>query len=241
MHDVLIFGAGGLGRLVHDIVQQSRRYRVAAFLDSDPARRGQSLDGVPVLGGTEMVEPLRRRGVRGAVVAIGDNRVRVELADRLERLGLTLVSATHPLASVAASARIGPHVIIGPRAIVCVHAEIGAHTIILAGAIVEHDNRVGSGVFLHTAVRLAGGVHVEDLASLGIGASVIPGRRIGRAARVEAGAVVIRDVPAAATVGGAPAELPATSLSRFVPDAPAMERVPCPPTAGLPRGRDAGQ
>lgn len=220
MQDIVIFGSGGLGRLVHDIVQQSQRYRVAAFLDSDSSRRGQYIDGVRVAGGLEMVNTLLRRGVRGAIVAIGDNRVRVELAARLERLGLSLVTAIHPLASVAPSARIGPHVIIGPRAIVCVHAEIGPHTIILAGAIVEHNNRIGTGVFLHTAVRLAGGVHVEDLASLGIGASVIPGRRIGPTARVEPGAIVLRDVPPAATVGGAPATVAAGKFSRFVPDTP---------------------
>jgi sugar O-acyltransferase (sialic acid O-acetyltransferase NeuD family) len=218
MQDIIIFGAGGLGRLVHDIVQQSQQYRVRAFLDSDASRRGQHIDGVRVAGGLEMVGALRSRGVRGAIVAIGDNRVRVALAARLEHLGLSLVTAIHPLASVASSARIGRHVIIGPRAIVCVHAEIGPHSIILAGAIVEHDNRLGTGVFLHTAVRLAGGVRVEDLASLGIGASVIPGRRIGPAARVEPGAVVIRDVPPAATVGGAPASVAGGEFSRFVPD-----------------------
>lgn len=220
MQPIVIFGAGGLGRLVHDIVQQAGRHRVVAFLDSDPTRRGQRIDGVPVLGGLEMVAPLRARGIDGAVVAIGDNRVRVELASRLEQLGLTLVSATHPLASVAPSARIGRHTIIGPRAIICVHAAIDPHTIILAGAIVEHDNRIGTGAFLHTAVRLAGGVQVDAFASLGIGASVIPGRRIGTAARVEPGAVVIRDVPAGATVLGAPAVLPAGDRSRFIPEAP---------------------
>jgi UDP-2-acetamido-3-amino-2,3-dideoxy-glucuronate N-acetyltransferase len=46
---------------------------------------------------------------------------------------------------------------------------------------------------------------VEDGASLGSGAVVLGGVRIGAGALVGAGAVVSRDVPAGATVAGVPA------------------------------------
>ena len=48
-------------------------------------------------------------------------------------------------------------------------------------------------------------VVIEDDAWIGIGAIVLKGVRIGRAARVAAGAVVTRDVPDGATVAGNPA------------------------------------
>jgi UDP-perosamine 4-acetyltransferase len=111
---------------------------------------------------------------------------------------------------------MGSHLIIGARATICVHARIGSHTVISTGAIVEHDNVLGDAVFLHPAVRLAGGVRVDALATLGIGAAVIPYKSVGAEAVVEPGAVVIRDVPPGATVGGIPAvEIPVRS--RFVP------------------------
>jgi acetyltransferase-like isoleucine patch superfamily enzyme len=50
-------------------------------------------------------------------------------------------------------------------------------------------------------------VVIEDDAWIGIGAIVLKGVRIGRAARVAAGAVVTRDVPDGATVAGNPARL----------------------------------
>jgi len=208
MTEVVIFGAGGLGGLIDDTLRQTGRYRVVAFLDSDPRKHGRRLYGVPVRGGIEQIERLRWEGATDAIVAIGENATRVRVAEQLRARGLRLASAVHPLASIAPSARIGEHVFIGPRATVCVHARIGEHTLIAAGAIVEHDNRIGRGVFVHAAVRLAGGVHVEDLATLGIGACVIPGRRIGRRAHVQPGAVVIRDVRPGAHVGGVPAGLP---------------------------------
>jgi len=220
MVDVVIVGAGGLGRAVRDVLVQGRRYRPVAFLDSDPAKKGLQIDGLTVLGDLNCAGELRRGGIRHALVAIGDNRTRVRIARELELLGITLASAIHPLASVALTAAIGPHVIIGPRATICVHARVGAHAVVCAGAIVEHDNVIGTAAFLYPAARLAGGVTVEDYATIGIGACVIPYRRVGRGALVRPGAVVIADVPAGAVVSGVPARVEKPVPSRFIPEVP---------------------
>jgi UDP-perosamine 4-acetyltransferase len=216
MDNVLIFGAGGLGRMVLDILRQGQRYRPAAVLDSDPAKHGLVVDDVEVAGDLRQVEQLMRRGIRGALVAIGDNPTRIRLAGELQRRGLHLISAIHPLASISPTASLDKHVIIGARVCICVHARIGPHAVLSPGSIIEHDNVIGPGVFLYPAVRLAGTVFVDELATLGIGACVIPGRRIGRAAQVEPGAVVIRDVPPGARVGGVPA-VPCVPPGRFAP------------------------
>ena len=218
MTEVAIFGAGGLGRLVHDILRQTRCHRPVTFLDSDPAKHGNALDGLIIRGGMQQIGGLRRAGVRGAIVAIGDSRERVRIAGELRAQGMHLVSAIHPLASIAPSARLGEHVIIGARSIVCVHARIGDHCVLSTGSIVEHDNRLGTGVFLHPAVRLAGGVVIDSYATLGIGACVIPYRRVGARAQVDPGAVVIRDVLPGTTVTGAPAVRTHTERSFFIPD-----------------------
>jgi len=217
MDKVVIYGAGGLGCQVQDILQQAGRYQPVAFLDSNPAKHGAVVAGLPVVGGLSEVEGLLRSGVSRAVVAIGDNVARVAVAETLQTLGMTLVSAIHPLASVSPSAALAEHVVIGPRATVCVHARVGPHSVLSAGAIAEHDNVIGRGVFLEPAVRLAGAVTIEDLAVIGIGATVIPGRRVGRGARIEAGAVVIEDVPPNCSVGGIPAKVRGPLRSRFVP------------------------
>lgn len=221
MDDVVIYGAGGLGSLVQDILEQAGRYHPVAFLDSDPARHGQIHAGLPVEGGGERIEHFRSAGVRHAIVAVGDNFARVSLAEELQARGMELVSAIHPLACLSPSSRIAHHVVIGPRATVCVHARIGPHSVLSSGTIVEHDNTIGCGVFLAPAVRLAGTVTVQDFAVLAIGATVIPGRTVGRAACVDAGAVVIRDVAANTRVAGIPAApiKPAAS-SRFIPQLP---------------------
>ena len=77
MKQVAIYGAGGLGRLVLDILMQRRRCRPVAFLDSADAKHGSEVERLPVIGGPEKLATLRAAGVTGIIVAIGDNAERV--------------------------------------------------------------------------------------------------------------------------------------------------------------------
>lgn len=214
--------------MVADILRRSSEHRPTAFLDSAPALHGQTVDGLPVVGGFEAAAPLTAQGTRHVVVAIGDNHDRVRLAEALAAVGLEPVSAIHPLTSIAPSAQLGRHLIIGPRVTICVHASIGDHCVLSSGCIIEHDNVLGRGVFLDPAVRLAGGVTIEAGARVGIGACVIPGRRLGRVCTVEPGTVVIRDVPMGASTSGVPGTIRPLRGGRFVADPQPPVTVPIP-------------
>ncbi|HKU43757.1 MAG TPA: DapH/DapD/GlmU-related protein, partial [Polyangiales bacterium] len=50
-------------------------------------------------------------------------------------------------------------------------------------------------------------VFIEDEVNLGVGAIVLPGVRIGRGARIGAGAVVTRDIPPYTVAAGSPARV----------------------------------
>lgn len=205
MQDVGIYGCGGLGQLARDILLQAGRFRPRVWFDSDRTRHGSVVDGLPVAGGLGAARRLIREGLAGVLVAIGDNRARVAVAEELLRAGARLISAWHPLASISPSAQVAGHTILGPRVMICVNARVGAHSILSAGVIADHDTQIGVGCHLHPAVRLAGGVRLDDLVTVGIGACLIPGRRVCREAHVYPGSVVIRDVAAHRTVAGVPA------------------------------------
>jgi sugar O-acyltransferase (sialic acid O-acetyltransferase NeuD family) len=201
----VIVGAGGHGRVVLDILMRAGSHRVAGFIDSNPDLRGRRMDGVPILGGVDVLPDLRKEGVSGAVIAIGDNGVRRSFADQVEGLGFELINAIHPSANLAHNVSIGRNVVVAAGALVCAHCQIGDSVILNTGCIVDHESMIGTAAHICPGARLAGRVAVESGAFVGIGATILQGLRIGCEAIVGGGAVVIRDVAALTTVVGVPA------------------------------------
>jgi UDP-2-acetamido-3-amino-2,3-dideoxy-glucuronate N-acetyltransferase len=96
---------------------------------------------------------------------------------------------------------------------------LGDDVFVGPNATFSNDSFPRSKIFLSEPVRTV----VEDGASIGANATILPGCRIGRQAMVGAGAVVTRDVPAFAVVTGNPAHvtryLGGHESDEFVPEA----------------------
>ena len=97
---------------------------VVACVADDRPQPGAAILGHAVVGGREaMLE--RRGGFDGVIVAIGDNRARLEVAGWLKAQGFALLSVVHPAAVVAPSATLGAGVLVMPGAVVNAEARIG--------------------------------------------------------------------------------------------------------------------
>ena len=117
--------------------------------------------------------------------------------------------------------RIGPFVEIQRGARIGARCKVQSHTFVCEGVTIEDEVFVGHGVMFVNdkyprATTESGALQtgqdwtlmetiVESKASLGSGAVLLGGIRIGAGAIVGAGAVVTRDVPAGAVVAGSPA------------------------------------
>src|SRR5258705_342775 len=69
-------------------------------------------------GNTRMLSKLKRQGVAGVIVGIGDNRVRKTYAGQVVESGLELINAIHPSAVVSKTAIVGRNVLIAAGAVV---------------------------------------------------------------------------------------------------------------------------
>ncbi len=213
---ILILGAGGHGRVVLDILLAAARNRrdagrsrpipAVGFLDNNADVHGRRIDGVSVLGAVDDLPRLAEQvGATQAIIAIGDNGVRRNLARWIDDCGLEPANAIHPTATLAHNARVGHNVVIAAGVVVCAHCQIGDSVILNTGCIIDHQTMIGEGVHVCPGVRIAGRVNVEAGTFVGIGATIIPRVTLGYESIIGAGAVVIEDVAPLATVVGVPA------------------------------------
>lgn len=204
---IIIIGAGGHGKVVLDIVRAAGKYEPAGFVDSSADRAGKTIGGLPIFGPANVLPKLWQRGIRAAIVAIGDSRARQQYAALLREQRFELINAIHPTASVSRTAKLGRNIVIAAQAAVCTESRIDDSAILNTACVVDHECEVGEGAHICPGAHLAGRVRVGRSAWIGIGANVIQCLSVGDHATVGAGAAVIRDVPAHATVVGVPARV----------------------------------
>jgi len=117
--------------------------------------------------------------------------------------------------SVGAGVFVGPFVEIQQGVTIGEFSRVQSHSFICEGVCVGARVFVGHGVIFindrHPKANNAGWVceptYVEDDVSIGSGAIILCGVRLGAGCVVGAGAVVTKDVPPGQTVAGVPARL----------------------------------
>lgn len=194
---LVIYGGGGHGKTVIDLVRALGTYRIVGVFD-DGLTPGSDVLGVPVLGGEKDLGEWHSRGVRLAVNAvggIGNPAIRIQIFEVLEKAGFVFPVLVHPAAVVERSASLEPGVQVFAHAYVGSAARVGFGSVINVGAIVHHDCVLGRVVNLSPGATLAGNVHVRNCAQIGMLATVNLKVTVGENARLGNGCTVKDDVP----------------------------------------------
>lgn len=198
-----ILGAGGHGRVVAESAA-ALGWEVCFFDDG----RSGDVDGWTVSGRAANIFDTN---LDGAIVAIGDNRTRLDWLLRLSDHGLSITTVIDPSAIISTSAKIGAGSFIARAAVVSAGANIGRGCIINTSATVDHDCQLGDAVHLSPGVHLSGNVLIGERSWLGTGTSVRNNLIIGREVVVGIGSAVVRNISDGQTVVGVPARV----LERF--------------------------
>ncbi|MDO6355567.1 acetyltransferase [Caloramator sp. CAR-1] len=208
MIDVIIVGAGGHARVILDILlamKNIENINILGFIDDN--KEGEIL-GYKILGKMDDIKGLKEIYPNlKAVPAIGDNKIRKNIVQKLDFFGVELFTAVHPSVIIGGNVEIGEGTVVMPMAVINNSAKIGRAAIINSSAVIEHDNVIGDFAHISPGAHLAGTVKVGDLTHVGTGANVIPGVKIGKNVTIGAGATVIRDIDDNAVAVGVPAKV----------------------------------
>lgn len=184
---IYIYGASGHGLVVADIAKNNGYDEIVFLDDASEFKFSQELEKADI------------------IIAIGDNKTRQKISQKVEAAGFEIVNLIHKSAVVSESAVIEKGVVVMPNAVINAKARIKEGAIINSGAVIEHECVIGKFAHISPNAALAGNVSVGEFTHVGIGSSVIQGISIGKNCVIGAGSVVVRDIKDAIKAYGVPA------------------------------------
>lgn len=208
---IAIYGAGAGGVTLKEAADLGQEFDVVCFLD-DSADRPASHCGLPVFHG-EQLKQVFEAGVQGVAAGIASASVRRRIRDRLDEVGIPVVTVIHPQAFVSPSATIGRGCFIKAGAIVETNSSVGDMCIIDNGVVIAHDNKIAPAVHLAPGVSTGGSVQIGSRTIVGIGSSIATGMVVGENCIVSVGTAVNRDIPENSVVEGVPGKIIGTRKS----------------------------
>ena len=225
MRNLIIIGAGGFGAEAAWVVREINAahteespacgWNFVGFADSDESKRQTLHARYPVHGTIGQAAEVFTGCEVWFFCAVGNNDARQRLVAQAGSLGWKAAVLVHPSALIADTASVLAGSYVGPGSIVSNNAKVGRHVIVNMHVSVGHDVVVGDYCQLSPGSRISGFCRIEDLASLGSNAVLMPGTQVGRGALVGACSLAHGEVAAGTTVCGVPARIiraaPATS------------------------------
>lgn len=206
MKNLIIIGAGGLGRQMFAWAKECKGYLenfdLIGFLDDNL----HALDGFegypPVLSD---IASYRVKEGDAFLLAIGDNESRIKFISNIKEKGGEFPTFIHPGAFVYTN-KIGEGCFITPLASIGVDVEIGNHCLIQGGALIGHDVKIGNNVRIDCNVVCVGGIQIGDNVCVHTGAIINHGVRVEDDSIIGAMSFVIRKVKKGTKVFGNPAK-----------------------------------
>ena len=208
MKNIVIVGAGGVGRETSLIIQQINEkkstWNLIGFIDDDVNSWGNVINGYPVIGGMDSLEKLSLDTY--VVVAIANYEVKKRVVNKINNR-FKFATIVHPRVWLHDYMTLGEGTIIYEGAILTTNIKVGNHVIISPKCGIGHDSIIKDYVSLLWNVNVSGNDIIEEGVMMGSASTVIQGKRIGKGSTVGAGAVVIDNIDSYSTVVGVPAKV----------------------------------
>ncbi len=202
MSKLLILGAGGHGKVVAEIASLMKQWDEIAFLDDKEELK--EVNGYKIIDKLKNYK-LYKEEYKNAFVAIGNNKLRINLINNLLMEGFNVPILVHPTAIISKNVKIDKGTVIMAGAVINTNSVIGKGCIINTSSSIDHDCILKDGVHISPGVHVGGTVNIGKCTWVCIGSSIANNITIGKNVVVAAGAAVIKDVPDNVIVAGVPA------------------------------------
>jgi sugar O-acyltransferase (sialic acid O-acetyltransferase NeuD family) len=207
MKNLIIIGAGGMGRQVYlfakSCVGYQKEYDIKGFLDDNPDAMKGFEEFPPLLGSVDNYE-IQLDDV--FFNSIGDVQAKKNCITKIINRGGEFITLIHPTATVSEGTTVGKGCMIAARVGIGVESSVGDFCLIQDNAIIGHDVHVGDFCRIDCNVVLIAGVKLDDGVCIHTSSVINHNVHIGENAMVGALSFVIRNVKPGMVVQGNPAK-----------------------------------
>lgn len=199
--DVLIYGAGLLGKQVHYVTSTyfKDRCAVLGFVDDEPAKKD-----APVVGGLKVLGALAEVAERNEyasedvtlILAIGyaNMQARKRAFLRARGIGYHFERVIHPSAHIEPDVSLGEGVVVLAGAIIDQHTTIGDVTFVDMGTAVCEDCHIGENNFISAGTTIGGQVTIGESNFIGLDTTIVNGITIGNNNQINAKTLIHKNL-----------------------------------------------
>lgn len=208
MMQLIIIGAGGMGREVFHLATEctgyKKQYTIKGFLDDNLHALDDFKFPYPPVMGTISDYQVQDDDI--FVCSIGDVHTKVRIVEQIEAKGGRFISLIHPDVQINKTAQLGKGILAFHHVHVGSEAIVGNHVMLQSYCGIGHDVIIGDYTRVDPKVSVVGGVKVGNRVTLHSMCIINHRVSVGDDAVVGALSFVIRKVKPGITVLGNPAK-----------------------------------
>lgn len=198
---VFIIGYSGHALVVLDIFALNN-INVIGYCDSEEKKDNPF--SIPYLGNEQQVDSTLATANVNAFIAIGNNTIRIKVANVLKSKGFAFTNAIHPKAAISAYAKLDTGILVAANASINSMAVVGEGVVCNTCSVIEHECIIGKYTHIAPGAVLCGNVTVGNNCFIGANAVIKQGITIGNNVTIGAGTTVISSIEENSTVVGNP-------------------------------------
>lgn len=205
MKNLVIIGAGGMGRTMYDLAKESLgfgvEFKIKGFIDDNT----EALDGFknypPMLDRISDYQPSEDEVF---VCSIGGH-LRKKCIEMLLDRGAVFIPLIHKTSRIGTNVKMGKGTLVGTYTTIAADAELGDFNFIQSLTIIGHDCKIGSWNRIDSQVMMVGATTIGDNNMIHTGAMINHNVNIGDDCTIGACSFVTMNIESGSTLFAAPA------------------------------------
>ena len=206
MKNLIIIGAGGMGRTLYDIARESigfgEDFLIKGFIDDNIKALDEFENYPPILGRISEYIPSENDVF---TFSIGGDSRRKCIESLIER-GAEFINIIHKTARIGSNVKLGVGNIIAAFTTLGADCKVGNYNMIQSYTVVGHDAEIGNFNRIDTHVTCVGGIKIKNETTIHTSAVINHKVVVEDKAKVGACSFVIRKVKEGQTLFGVPAK-----------------------------------